>query len=132
MIAHWPEVIEQGKISGHVGHIIDFMPTFIDLAGGTYPENLDGNMLTPLEGISLFPVFRGEPQKEHDALYWEHLGYRAVRQGKWKLVSDEGDWKLYDLENDRTELNNLAVQFPERAVEMSRMWEEWAMRSNVK
>lgn len=132
MIAHWPEVIEHGQISGHVGHIIDFMPTFIDLAGGTYPENLDGNMLTPLEGISLFPVFRGEPQKEHDALFWEHLGYRAVREGKWKLVSDEGNWKLYDLENDRTELNNLADQFPERAGEMSRMWEEWAIRANVK
>lgn len=131
MIAHWPRVIEGGRVSHHVGHIIDFLPTFLETAGGTYPETLNGNRLTPLEGISLYPVFRGKDQPPHRVLFWEHLGYRAVRYGKWKLVSDEGDWKLYDLENDRTELSNLAAEFPERVEEMSRIWEEWAIRANV-
>jgi arylsulfatase A-like enzyme len=131
MIAHWPRVIEGGRISHNVGHIIDFLPTFLETAGGTYPETLNGRRLTPLEGISLYPVFRGKEQTGNRVLFWEHLGYRAVRYGKWKIVSDGGDWELFDLENDRTELSNLAAEFPERVEEMSRMWEEWAIRANV-
>ena len=132
MIAHWPDVIEGGSISGHMGHIIDFMPTFIEVAGGVYPEYLNDNPLTPLEGISLYPVMQGKQQKEHEVLFWEHFGYRAIRQDKWKLVSGEGDWKLFDMENDRTELYDLAGKFPERVEEMGQMWEEWALRTNVK
>lgn len=132
MIAHWPAVIESGQISGHVGHIIDFMPTFLEMAGGTYPEILNGNQLTPLEGLSLLPLFRGDEQPEHDALFWEHLGFRAVRQGDWKLVSQGDEWELYDLKNDRTELNNLAPEFPEKVKQLAGMWKEWALRANVK
>lgn len=131
MIAHWPEVIEGGTISDHVGHIIDFMPTFIEISGGTYPDSLNNTNLTPLEGLSLYPVFRGKEQKEHDALFWEHLGYKAVRQGKWKLVAAGAEWELYDLENDRTELNNLAAEFPSRVEEMNKLWQDWAIRANV-
>jgi arylsulfatase A-like enzyme len=134
MVAHWPAVIRGGRISHHVGHIIDFMPTFLEAAGGTYPDTFNGNMLTPLEGISLYPVFRGNEQRQeqHTALFWEHIGYKAVRQGNWKLVSGGESWELYDLESDRTELHDLTPEFPERVEEMIRMWEEWAVRVNVK
>ncbi len=131
-IAHWPGVIEQGRIERHVAHIIDLMPTFIEASGAEYPEKLNGNSLTPLEGISFLPLLEGRNQPEHEALFWEHLGYRAMLSGDWKIVSEGGDWELFNLADDRTELNNLAGQLPERVKEMSEMWEEWAERANVK
>ena len=69
---------------------------------------------------------------QRDALYWEHEGNRAVRVGKWKLVSRHpGGWELYDLDADRTELNNLAAQEPERVREMTALWDAWAKRCGV-
>ena len=131
-VAHWPRVIEPNQITHHLAHIIDLMPTFIDMAGGSYPDTLFGRNLTPMEGISFLPALKGEPQEEHETLYWEHLGYNAIRHDNWKLVSEGSEWQLYDLENDRTELNNLAATYPEKVQQLSEMWEEWAIRAMVK
>jgi arylsulfatase A-like enzyme len=56
-----------------------------------------------------------------------------VRDGKWKLtaVGAEEDWELYDMENDRTELENLAQVQPARVKKMAAQWEQWARRTNV-
>ncbi len=131
-VAHWPQVIEPNQITHHLAHVIDLMPTFIDMAGGSYPDTLFGRNLTPLEGMSFLPALKGEPQKQHETLYWEHLGYKAIRHENWKLVSEGGKWQLYDLENDRTELNNLATTFPDKAQMLSEKWEQWAIRAMVK
>ena len=49
--------------------------------------------------------------------------HRAIRQGDWKLVSAEwGQWELYDLSKDRTELDNLASQYPERVEQLRQLW----------
>ncbi len=130
-IVHWPRVVEPGQLVHHVSHIIDLMPTFIEASGTEYPEKLNGNILTPLEGISFLPLLEGRSQPEHETLFWEHLGFRAVQSGDWKIVSEGGEWELYNLADDRTELNNLAGQFPERVEKMSAMWEEWAERAYV-
>ncbi len=132
-IAHWPNVIYPNQITDHVAHIIDLMPTFVEMAGGTYPDTLSGRSLTPLEGISFLPLLKGQlhEQGEHETLFWEHLGYYAVRQGKWKLVAEGGEWELYDLENDRTERNNLAAEYPGKVAELEAMWKEWAVRAMV-
>jgi arylsulfatase A-like enzyme len=132
-IAYWPSAIEQGNRLIHdTGHIIDVMATCLDVAGVDYPKTYNDNQITPLEGQSLLPLFQGQHRKGHDALYWEHEGNRAVRQGKWKLVSRHPDrWELYDLEADRTELNNLAGGQPERVQEMTGMYERWAARCGV-
>ncbi len=131
-VAHWPEVIEQAQITHHLAHVIDLMPTFIEMAGGTYPDSLNGHSLTPLEGISFLPTLRGDAQEQHETLYWEALGYNAIRYGDWKLVSEGREWELYNLDNDRTELYNLAETYPEKVQKLSDMWEEWAVRAKVK
>ncbi len=89
------------------------------------------------------PILQGRRRKEHKAIYWEHEGNRAVRKGKWKLVSrhpgkgeitinaQAGKWELYDMAADRTELNDLADGHPEIAGELARMYEAWAKRSYV-
>jgi arylsulfatase A-like enzyme len=133
-IAHWPETIKPNQIVDHVAHIIDLMPTFLEMAGGEYPDSLDGNKLTPLEGISFLPTLKGleKEQIQHEALYWEHIGYYAIRHGNWKLVAEGDQWELFDLEKDRTELNNLADTNPEIVKKLETMWNEWATRALVK
>ncbi len=51
---------------------------------------------------------------------------------QWKLVSEVGgEWELYDMDEDRTELNDLAEQNRSKAEELSKMYDEWAERSGV-
>lgn len=107
------------------------MATAIDLAGVDYPATRGGHEIIPLEGISLRPAFIDLPLKRK-ALFWEHIGPRAIRMGDWKLVGTNDTWKLFDLAADPTELNNLADAHPERVEAMSAAWQAWAERSLVK
>ena len=132
LIAHWPAQIKsRGKLRHQPGHLIDIMATCVDVARAQYPSEYKGKKITPMEGRSLVPAFGNKPI-EREAIYWEHEGNRAVRQGKWKLVSRHpGKWELYDLEADRTELNNLIEKNPAKAEELKAMYEAWAKRAGV-
>lgn len=134
LIVHWPAGFEaRGAILHTPSHLVDLMATAIDAGQATYPEEFhDGKSIKPLEGRSLVPAIRDEPI-EREALYWEHEGNRAVRAGDYKLVSKgaAGPWELYNLSNDRSEQHDLAAQQPQRVAELSRLWQEYALRSNV-
>ena len=134
LIAYWPAVIKRrNTITHQSGHIIDIMATCLDVAGVEYPKTYQGRELIRLEGRSLVPIFAGKKRRGHEAIYWEHEGNRAVRQGKWKLVSaHKGPWELYDLEADRTELNNLAEKYPQKVGQLKAMYESWAKRCGVR
>src|SRR5947209_6820432 len=96
-IARWPSgIAARGTITPAVGHVIDLMPTFLELARAKYPEQWDGRRLTPPEGRSLLPVFRGTESGER-TLAWEHEGNRAIRAGRWKLAAAyKKPWELFD------------------------------------
>jgi arylsulfatase len=80
-----------------------------------------------MQGKSLFPIFKGNMRQAHEALYWEHLGSVAVREGKWKLVAARTKkWELFDLSQDRTEIDDLIEKFPEKAQELHGEWLSWA------
>ncbi|MCC7175477.1 MAG: arylsulfatase [Bryobacterales bacterium] len=132
-IACWPRVIrQQGVLTRQAGHIMDIMATCADAAGARYPGSFQGEKILPLEGRSLMPVFQGRQRRAHSELYWEHEGNRAVRQGRWKLVSRHPDqWELYDLEADRTEMQNLAHGQPKKTAELIAKYEAWAQRAGV-
>jgi len=135
LIAHWPAGIpaaRNGKLETQPGHLIDLMATCVDLAGASYPKKFNGETITPMEGVSLLPAFAGQSLARSQPIFWEHEGNRAVRDGRWKLVSKfpEG-WELYDIASDRAELHDLAAQQPERVRAMAQSYDAWAKRAGV-
>jgi len=133
-IAHWPAGIKaRGELRTQTGHLIDLMPTLVELAGASYPAQRNGSAIQPMEGCSLIPALTvNRPIARPAPLFFEHDGSRAVRDGGWKLVSVVGEaWELYDLAADPTEMKNLAATQPERVRSMSTAWLSWAKRTNV-
>ena len=135
LVACWPGTIKSGTITSQVRHVIDILPTLCEVAGIEYPKEYRGQKIIPSEGKSLVPVFQGKQRDAHEWLFWEHVGNKAVRHGKWKLVgggnpTELNNWRLYDLEGDRTELKDLAEEYPERLKQMAQAWCDWAKRTN--
>ena len=137
LIIHWPQGIRTSGISRAVGHVIDVMPTVLEVAGVAYPETYEDQAVTSAAGVSLLPALDGKPL-DRDTLFWEHTGNRAVRAGDWKLVSAydaeadrPGSWELYNLAEDRTELRNLAAVHPERVAKLALAYDVWAERVGV-
>jgi arylsulfatase A-like enzyme len=133
LIAHWPNGIEAtGEWRRDRAHVIDVMATLVEVTGADYPTEHNGNAIQPMEGVSLVPAFTDETEGR-GPMFWEHEGNAAVRDGDWKLVRQggSGDWELFHLGNDRTEMNNLIEMQPERAAQLERLWLDWASRCNV-
>ncbi len=135
LIVHWPKGIPASRhnaLERQPAHVIDLMPTIVEVTGATYPGVFKGQDIQPMEGVSLLPAFAGRPLSRTKPIFWEHEGNRAVRSGKWKLVSTyPDDWELYDMTADRVERNNLAAQHPEIVRALSDEWNTWAKRANV-
>ncbi len=135
MVARWPATITPGTRADQVGHIIDFLPTFLDIAGADYPAAHPefGEDTLPLEGKSLLPVFQGKKRVPHEYLFWHWSTNRAARKDNWKLAWDKHakTWELYDLIADRTEAHDLAARHPELVTELTRKWHAWADATGV-
>jgi arylsulfatase len=122
-IAHWPKgITARNELRHQPGHLIDIAATCADVAGAP---------VTGLEGVSLRPAFANDTLKR-EAIYWEHEGNRAVRQGDWKLVAKHNQpWELYNLANDRVEATNLAAMDPARVKAMADLYTAYAKRTQV-
>lgn len=133
LIVRWPGRVQPASITHQVGHLIDFMPTLLELAGGKYPAEFHGKEIIPAEGKSLVPILQGKDREPHESLCWALYGNRAIRQGDWKLNWGASDkrWELYNLAEDRTETNDLAALEPERVASMAAKWERWAEQCEV-
>jgi arylsulfatase A-like enzyme len=128
LIVHWPNGIKaRGEFRHDPGHVVDFAPTLLDLAGAQITNSWNGVAAPPLPGQSLVPAFHKDGTVKHDFIFFQHEGNRALRMGDWKLVSareNENQWELYDLGKDRSELHDLAAQQPDRARQMEARWTE--------
>ena len=132
LIMHWPAGSGQRNAIRHTpGYLPDIMATVLDVTGTPYPQEWQGQKIEPLEGHSLLPALSRE-LPSRPPMFWEHEGNAAVRIGKWKLVRKYPDpWELYDMELDRTELNDVAAQHPDRVKDMLAQYEAWARRCGV-
>jgi arylsulfatase len=130
LIAWWPEQIPAGTINRDVAHVIDILPTCLDVAGEAYPRRYNQRAILPCEGISMLPLLKGDTRIGHDQLAWFWSGNRAIRQGDWKLVYDKipRQWELFDLSQDRCETHNLAHSDPSRVAAMRGDWFVWAAK----
>lgn len=128
LIVSWPRgIAARGELRRDVGHVIDLVPTMLDLTGAHPSADWQGQTPPPLPGQSLVPAFTQDGTVKRDFLYFSHIGNRALRIGDWKLVSAkefDNDWELYDLASDRAEMVNLAARHPDRVREMAARWTE--------
>ena len=125
LIACWPGVIKAGTQTDQPGHIVDIMATLLDITGTAYPSEIEGKKLRPLRGKSLLPVFKGEQRKPHDELFFHYSEKKALRAGKWKAAFKKDKWELYDMDADRTELNDLAAKMPETLDDLVTRYTAW-------
>ncbi|HEX6961616.1 MAG TPA: sulfatase-like hydrolase/transferase, partial [Lacipirellula sp.] len=134
LVVCWPEGISADRRQITTpGHLIDLMPTILEVADAKYPEQYDGKPIQPMEGESLLPLLTGEGGFTREApLFWEHEGNRAVRRGPWKLVSlENAPWELYNIDRDRGEMDNRADDQPKLVEELAAEWQAYAERAKV-
>jgi arylsulfatase len=140
LIAHWPNSPSPMNGGGFVHapyHVKDIMATCLEAAGVDYPSEYNGNPIVATSGESfLSAAARGGSQMgawtRTEPLFWEHEGNCAVRMCEWKLVRRyDQEWELYNMNHDRTELNDLARRDPDRVRSMITRYREWARTARV-
>jgi arylsulfatase A-like enzyme len=121
-VAHWPGgIAARGAIVREPAHFVDLFPTLAALGGAPEPE-----AATPVAGQSLVPLLTGEEFTRARPLFWQWGGVKAVREDRWKAVQwKKGEWELYDVASDRTELRDLAVKQPQVLARLVGAWEAW-------
>ncbi len=125
LIVSWPAGISaRGELRRTPGHVIDIVPTLLQIAGIRRPTEWEGTALPEAPGVSLLPAFAEDIQIPRRSLWWLHEGNRAVRMGDLKLVAASGQpWELYDLSTDRAESGNLAEQHPDQVERLATEWQ---------
>jgi len=132
LIVYWPAGIRRRNvIENSPAHLIDLMPTLVEASGAAYPQRLGERDILPMAGVSLLPALHGKRMPAR-ALFFEHEGTRAVREGRYKLTALRGDsWKLYDMERDRTEMDDLSGKEPKLVESLAKKWDAWASENQV-
>ncbi len=125
LIAHWPAgIADRNALRTTPAHVIDIVPTILELAGVEKPRQWKGEPMPAAPGRSLVEALADDVSIERESLWWLHDQHRAVRQGDWKLVAAAGDpWELYDLTTDRAEQHNLAAMHPDKVATLAALWQ---------
>ena len=126
LIAFWPAgIAAHGELRHTPGHVVDIVPTILELAGVTKPADWKGQAIPVAPGKSLVPALKSDVTIERPSLWWLHEENKAIRVGDYKLVAAKGDaWELYDLKTDRAEQFDLAAKMPEKVKELADLWQK--------
>lgn len=148
-LIHLPESSKAGQISDEFVSVVDFAPTFLELAEATdISQGSDGTPLQELQGSSLVPYLAGGEEivrADDFSIGWEIFGHRAIRKGDWKLLwltstpseraqplADVTDqWGLFNLSVDPGEVNDLSAENPEKVAELLEAWGEYMDENGI-
>lgn len=149
LIIHWPAgVTDGGAVRSQFHHVVDVMPTILELLGIEMPAQVRGYAQMPLEGSSMaYSLADPDAPTPKTVQYFEMLGHRALWAGGWKAVTshvssvfkwsfslmdheasdgcfDSDEWELYNIDEDFSEVHDLAAGHPEKVRELLDLW--WA------
>jgi arylsulfatase A-like enzyme len=156
LIVYYPKGIqEKGGIRNQYGHVIDILPTTLELIGLKLPAAIEGIKQDSLQGTSLFySINDAKAPSRHTLQYYNIFGARAIYKDGWKAAAthhpdyldvfsyadapaveeksyDEDEWELYNLNEDFNEINNLASKNPEKLKELKEIFDQEAKKYNV-
>ncbi len=136
ILSHSSLKAQAGQLNGQFFHVMDVMPTILELAGVKHPgTQFRGREVQPMQGVSMLPGLHGQAMPER-AVGWELFGRRALRKGDWKMTwmtapYGTAQWQLYNLAKDPVEAHDLAKQEPAKLAELTQEWEAYVQRNNV-
>ena len=136
LVISWPKGIEaRGEVRHQYHHSVDIVPTILEAVGLEMPKVYNGVEQYPLSGVSMAYTFDAAPDAptRKEVQYYAMLGSRGIYKDGWKAAAvhapltgkgnfDQDAWELYNLEEDRSESNNLADQHPEKLQELIDAW----------
>lgn len=134
LIVRWPETAGRSGFNRSAAHVIDILPTLIEITGVQKIENMDGRTMQNFDGVSMAPLLRGEDKQLHDYICWEHRGECAIVKGDWKMTffHPEGRWSLYDLtQNGGVEIEDISAVHPEKVAELMNDYRQWMADNGV-
>jgi len=147
MAISWPKRIKDaGGIRNQFHHVIDIVPTLLEVTGVEVPESVNGVRQKPIEGVSLAYTFDKENAdlpSTHKTQYFEIMSDRAIYhdgwvaattplRAPWELTHPTTEdpangyhWELYNISKDWTEYNDIAASYPEKLKELQDiLWDE--------
>lgn len=153
MVVSWPNNIkDKGGLRNQFMHVIDVVPTILEVAGITAPKSVDGIVQAPIEGTSFAYTFAPKAAKQpsrHKIQYFEMMGQWALYNDGWLLSTqvNRAPWEafgpanpdplnnqvmeLYDLTKDFSQTENLAAKYPDKVKEMKALFISEAQKYQV-
>jgi len=148
VIISWPaRITDKGGVRSQFHHIIDVMPTILEVAGIRAPEMLNGTPQKPIEGISM--VYTFDDPKAADrrkSQIFELVSNRAMYENGWMASSmsfvpweakragydpDKAKWELYHVDQDFSQADDLAAKYPDKLRELVDLWWAEAARHDI-
>lgn len=145
LIAAWPKAMKKvaGGLRNQYHHAIDIMPTVLDCCDVEAPAVIKGHTQSPIQGQSMVYTFDNPTAgSTRQTQYYSMLGTRAIYHEGWKAVARHGAltsrgnfmkdrWELYNVEKDRSEVHDLAAEYPDKLLELIAAWFTLAGKNNV-
>jgi arylsulfatase A-like enzyme len=150
LIVFYPNQIkDKGSIRTQYSHVIDILPTTLDIVGVKAPEAIKGVKQDAIQGTSLqYSINNPSAPTQHSQQYYYIFGSRSIYKDGWKAALpypssfitgnaksqksfDENAWELYNLNDDPTERIDLAAKYPEKLSELKALYEKEAQSHNL-
>jgi arylsulfatase len=148
MIVCWPaKITDKGGLRSQFHHVIDIMPTLLEVAGVPAPDVLNGMAQKPIDGVSLTYTFGDATAADRRKTQVFEIGVnRGIYQNGWFASSlafapwqpvrtgfdvDKATWELYNIAEDFSQADDLATTHPDKLRALEDLWWAEAARNNI-